>query len=251
MCTSSAVGSGLFCVALVFAQQATLPTFDVASVKPSKANDERTSWHTGTGSVAMRNQTLQNLVAIAYHVPDDRVSGGPAWIGLSRFDIDARAASPAQEADLLLMLRALLAERFQLALHREPKPSSGFSLAVSKNERLNAHRDDTEGKSGWNGGQGKVIAQRMSMAKLAEVLTRMLVAPVVDMTDAKGLYSFNLEWTSDNSRSQTAADGLLPEASSGPSLFTALQRELGIKLEAKRLPIEVLVIDKAERPTEN
>jgi uncharacterized protein (TIGR03435 family) len=79
----------------------------------------------------------------------------------------------------------------------------------------------------------------------------MLVAPVVDMTDAQGLYSLSLEWSSDSTRSQTGTDGVLPEAASGPSLFTALQRELGLKVETKRLPVEVLTIDKAEKPTEN
>jgi uncharacterized protein (TIGR03435 family) len=93
--------------------------------------------------------------------------------------------------------------------------------------------------------------QRISMPKLADSLARQLGTPVVDMTDIKGRFSFTLEWAPENPRPAATPDGVLPEAPAGPSLFTVLAQELGLKLESKKLPIEMIVIDKAEKPTEN
>jgi uncharacterized protein (TIGR03435 family) len=143
----------------------------------------------------MKNQTLQRLVAIAYGFTDkQRVLGGPKWVGSDRFDVEARAVGPAKDPELLLMLQNLLVERFHLAIHRETKNGSGFSLALDEGG-LKIHPDETEGKQVWNSRRGKVVAERVSMARVAESLTGLLGAPIVDMTDAKGRYSLTLEWT--------------------------------------------------------
>jgi uncharacterized protein (TIGR03435 family) len=226
------------------------PAFEAASVKPRKVDDGSSSWNTRPGYVVMRNQTLKKLVAIAYSVPDDRVSGGPKWIGSDSFDIEARAAAPVKDQELLLMLQNMLVERFHLAVHRESKTASGYFLIPAKGG-IKIHPDETDGRSGWNGGRGKIVAQRVSMAKLAESLTRMLGAPVVDMTNSKARYSFTLEWTPENERQKATADGILPDAPIGASLFTVLAQDLGLRLESKKLPVEVIVIDKAEQPDEN
>jgi uncharacterized protein (TIGR03435 family) len=225
-------------------------SFDAASIKPSKMGTDSSSWHTRLGYMVMKNQTLQRLVAIAYGFNDEqRVLGGPKWLGSDHFDIEARAVGPAKDPELLLMLQNLLAERFQLAVHRETKNGSGFSLATVKG-RLKIRPDETEGKQGWNSSRGKIVAQRISMAKLAESLTGLLGSPVVDMTDAKGLYSFILEWTPDTPHT-AGPDGTLAVGPSGLSLDDVLASQLGVKLENRKLPIEVIVIDKAEKPTEN
>ena len=246
MTRSIAALAVLVCVAPGFSQR---PTFETASIKPSGANDDSTSWHTRPGYVVMKNQSLRRLVAIAYSVTEDKVSGGPKWVGSDRYDVEARAAGPAKDSDLLLMVQSMLAERFQLAVHRETNSTLGFSL-ISAKGGIKIHPDVTEGKSGWNSNRGKIVAQRITMTKLAESLTRMLGTPVVDMTDTKGAFSFTLEWTPDNPRPATP-DGVLPEPPGGPSLYTVLARDLGVKLESKKLPIETIVIDKAEKPTEN
>jgi uncharacterized protein (TIGR03435 family) len=200
--------------------------------------------------MVMKNQTLQRLVAIAYGFNDEqRVLGGPKWAGSDRFDIEARALGPAKDPELLLMLQNLLAERFHLAVHRDTKNGSGFSLVPIKNS-LKISPDETEGKQAWNSSRGKIVAQRISMTKLAESLSRLLGTSVVDMTDAKGLYTFTLEWTPD-SPNRTGADGSPVPIPAGPSLEEVLASQLGLKLENKKLPIDVVVIDKAEKPPEN
>lgn len=224
--------------------------FDAASIKPSKVSGDSSSWHSRLGYLVMKNQTLQRLVAIAYGFSDEqKVFGGPKWVESDRFDIEARAVGPAKDPELLLMLQNLLAERFQLVVHRETKNGSGFSLTPIKGG-LKVQPDETEGKQSWNSSRGKIVAQRVSMAKLADALTRLLGAPVIDSTDVRALYSFTLEWTPD-SPSRTGPDGTPPPSASGPSLDEVLAHQLGLKLENRKLPMDVIVVDKAEKPTEN
>jgi uncharacterized protein (TIGR03435 family) len=203
--------------------------FDAASIKPSKIGADSSSWNSRLGYIVMKNQTLQRLVAIAYGFTDEqRVLGGPKWVGSDRFDVEARAVGPAKDPELLLMLQNLLVERFHLALHREAKNGSGFSLALVKGG-LKIHPDETEGKQVWNSRRGKIVAERVSMARVAESLTGLLGAPVVDMTDAEGRYSFTLEWTPDAPHA-ARLDGTPAAAPSGPSLEDVLGSKLGLKL---------------------
>jgi uncharacterized protein (TIGR03435 family) len=226
------------------------PTFDAASIKPSTVGIDSSSWNSRPGYLVMKNQTLQRLVAIAYGFSDEqRALGGPKWVGSDRFDIEARAIGPAKDPELLLMLQKLLAERFQLAVHRETKSGSGFSLVPIKSG-LKIQPDETAGKQVSNNRRGRIVAQRISMAKLAEALTGLLGASVVDMTGAKSVYSFTLEWTPD-SPNRAGSDGLPASTPAGPSLEDVLASQLGLKLENKRLAIDVIVIDRAEKPTEN
>jgi uncharacterized protein (TIGR03435 family) len=106
--------------------QPAAPAFEVASVKPSKAKDNG-YWNSSAGYLVMRNQSLKKLIQIAYRVRDDQVSGGPKWTDSDRFEVDARAAGPAKDPELLDMLQTLLAERFQLVFHRETKEVPGYS----------------------------------------------------------------------------------------------------------------------------
>jgi uncharacterized protein (TIGR03435 family) len=230
-----------------FSQQT---AFDAASIKPSNVGTDSSSWNSRLGYMVMKNQTLQRLVAIAYGFTDEqRVLGGPKWVGSDRFDIEARAVGPAKDPELLLMLQNLLAGRFHLVVHRETKNGSGFSLALVKGG-LKIHPDETEGKQVWNTRRGKIVAERVSMARVAESLTGLLGAPVVDMTDAKGRYSFTLEWTPDAPHT-AGPDGTSAAAPSGPSLEDVLGSQLGLKLENRKLSIDTIMIDKAEKPTEN
>src|SRR5437870_8401165 len=102
------------------------PTFEAASIKPSGAEEGHSSWHTRPGYIVMKNQNLKNLIGAAYSVREDRVSGGPKWVTSDRFDVEARAAGPASDHDLLIMLQSTLAERFQLTTHRETISTPGF-----------------------------------------------------------------------------------------------------------------------------
>jgi len=151
----------------------------------------------------MKNQNLKRLIGAAYSVREDRISGGPKWVTSDRFDVEARAAGPANDRDLLLMLQSMLAERFQLGTHRETVLTSGFALVVAKGG-LKIHPDGTEGGGGTHSTRGKMSAERITMAGLADWLTRQLGAPVVDMTDVKGVFTFKLEWTPDGGGSIAA-----------------------------------------------
>jgi uncharacterized protein (TIGR03435 family) len=147
------------------------------------------------------------------------------------------------------MLKTLLAERFQLTVHRDSKLVSGYTLVVSK-DGLKMRADGTEGKSGWNGRRGSIAAERVTMAKLADSLGRILNSRVVDQTNLSGVFTFKLEFDPESVRLAPAPEGPA-EAPIGPSLFTVLQRQLGLKLEARKEPIEVVVVDKAEKLAEN
>jgi uncharacterized protein (TIGR03435 family) len=189
----------------------------------------------------MKNQPFRRLVAIAYRIPADRVKGGPKWVDDERFDIEARAGGPAKDPELMKMLQALLAERFQFASHRETANVSAYALTVLKSG-LKLRPDEGEGPSRSNSSRGKLVAQRITLARLAEGLTRIVGMPVVDMTNTAGAYSFTLEWSP-----ETAP----PDPPAGPSLFDVLPEKLGVKLENRKVAVETIVIDKAERPSEN
>ena len=227
--------------------QASAPTFEVASVKPSNTPTGSSSWHSRTGYLVIRNQTLNDLIRIAYQLKADSVSGGPNWITSDRFDIEARSTGPAKDPELLAMLQTLLAERFQLKLQRSTKLVPGYALVVAKGGLK--IRPVEAGGSKTNTGRGKMIAERTSMDKLAEMLARTIGAPVVNMTDTAGVFTYQLEWSPESTQVSARPD--VDDAALGASLFTVLQQQLGLKLEPRKEPIQVLIVEKAERPEAN
>ncbi len=243
----SSVILGLFAaMAAAFAQPAA-PAFEAASIKPSKAATDGSSWHSRPGYLVMKNQTLGGLIRAAYKLRPEQLSGGPKWIEADRFDVEARAAGPADDPELLAMLKTVLAERFQLVTHTGSRLVSGYALVVSKGE-LKVSTDPTEGKSRSSSHRGSMEFERASMAKLADSLGHILSAPVVDRTGVSGVFTFKLEFDPESVR--LAADGAADNRL-GPSLFTVLQQQLGLKLEGHKESLEVVVVDKAEKPTEN
>ena len=191
------------------------------------------------------NVTLKTLIQSAYGVKDFQITGGPRWLDGDAYDVSARADAAGQLSndDLKPMLQALLADRFRLKVHRETKEVSLYSLVVAKTgSKLREHT----GPGGPSGGtlrdSGKVTmnAVKVPIAMLAENLGRVLGRTVVDNTGLTALYDFRLEWAQDQTADAT-----------GPSLFTALQEQLGLKLESTRGPVEVIVIDSAEKASEN
>jgi uncharacterized protein (TIGR03435 family) len=235
---------------LAAAASAQPAAFEAATVKPNPSGDEGSSWNTRPGYLVMKNQSLRRLVAIAYGMTPERVAGGPKWADDARFDVEARAAGPAKDPELLAMLQTLLADRFQFAFHREARPAAAYALVIAKGG-LRIQPDATAEKgSSSNNSRGKIAVQRVTMPKLADSLTRVLGVPVVDQTEAKGVYTFTIEWTPEPPRS-AAPDRAIPEASTGPSVFDVLPEKLGLKLESRKLPVDVIVIDRAERPGEN
>jgi uncharacterized protein (TIGR03435 family) len=221
--------------------------FEVASIKPTATMDgSLTSDFTPGGGFTCRNLTVQVLLRIAYEVQDYQFSGGPGWIASTGFDIQARAAAGTGERSrqqVLQMLQSLLADRFHLVLHRETRQLPVYNLVVGKTgPRLQAA--DSTASSNFSQKMGHLNTRKMSMKTLGELLAADLKRPVRDETGLQGDFAFTLEWTRGLSESDAGTSSL-------PSLFTAVQEQLGLKLESAKGPVEILVIDDVGIPSDN
>jgi len=220
-----------------FGQQ---PAFEVASVKPNKSGEGAPWRFVGSrAGITATNVTLPFLIMNAYGVRDNQVSGGPGWLTSERYDVVAKDQSdhpsPARQRQ---MLQTLLADRFQLRLRRETKDLPVYALVVGKSG-YKFHEADG-GSDGKNtAGRARITARKVSMEWLSERLGGQLERTVVDRTDLQGNFAFELEWSPD------------PDDLSGPSIFTALQEQLGLKLQPQKGSVEILVIEHVEKPSEN
>jgi len=222
--------------ASAFAQS---PAFEAATIKPSKEPSGSSHWNSRPGIIMLNGQTLKGLICLAYHMKTNQVAGDPKWLDADGFDINAKAEGPANESELLLMLRTLLVERFQLVFHHEQQIASAYTLVVAKN---GLKIKPVEGAAGWTGSssKGRISVRRITMANFADELSRQVGSAVTDLTGVSGGYDFTLEWSTEGDSSDVLS-----------ALFAALQDQLGVKLEMRKVPIDVLVIDKAEKPAEN
>jgi len=223
--------------------------FDVTSVKPSAPGGR---WSSGIDTMPGRIQgdrvTLKRCIMQAYDVGPHQVLGGPEWMATDRWRIEARASSPVEDdAVLMKMLRALLADRFQLALHRETRRLPAYVLEVGRNgpkmERADGVDEDAD-MDGWRGAL-TLKAKKTDMNSLAEVLGGRLDRPVVNRTELAGGYNFTLHWSPANGQVEDADDA------EDVSIFTAVAEQLGLRLKPAKEPVEVLVVDRAELPSAN
>jgi uncharacterized protein (TIGR03435 family) len=244
------VGAALAMTALcaAFGQSATdSPAFDVASVKPNRTGANGGSLSRSGGRIVFDNASLKECIAFAYSIATGRdyALSGPAWLDSEKFDI-AATFPPATSRDRLReMLRTLLAERFGVKTHRESRRLKAYALVVGKRgPRLKEAGNG--GDDSFIFGEGRVTARAISMASFADRLSGpvfKLERPVIDMTGIKGSYDLTLEW---------APDGMSVDGRPGASIFTALQEQLGLKLEVRETTIGILVVDHADRiPTGN
>jgi uncharacterized protein (TIGR03435 family) len=221
----------LFLIGLVNAQSR--PAFDVASVKPADPNGPVQSWTGGSPGRFAAKGTLQFFVQLAYEVESLRLTGGPKWLGADIFDIDAKAQRPFNITERNLMLQTLLAERFKLALHFETREFLVYALVVGKSgPKIQAV---TDGIGTMTTGRGRLNC-RLPIAAFARSLSSTLGRTVLDQTGLTGAFDIKLEWTPDG------------DDASGPSIFTAVQEQLGLQLESAKGPVEILVIEHAEKP---
>ena len=238
-----AVYGTLFLAAVTIAWSQTAgPAFEVATVKPSVApidgrlNGQLTR---SPGRVSYDYVSLENLLAQAYRIKNFQISG-PDWLRSERFDIVAKMPVDTSDDQLMLMLQKLLAERFQLVFHTETRAMGAYALVPAKGGSKLKAVDDAQanGIRTTSGPGGSHLSGKMGMTYLAGLLSNMVDRPVVDMTEIKGIYDVDLEWSD-------RADG-------PPSLFSAIQEVLGLRLDAVKTPVDVYVIDHVERaPTEN
>ena len=230
------------------AQTPPAPRFEVASIKPSAAGPNSTSGiQTGRGKLYGQNVTLKRCIIGAYSVSPHQVVGGPDWLDSDRFEINAKSDQPAADDPLFMtMLQALLADRFKLALHRETRPMQVYVLEATKaGAKLDKAPSSESGTNTTSTNTGVTIdAHNIDMDSFAQKLARSVDLPVVNRTGLDGIFNLKLSWTPERARS---TDG----TAAGPSIFSALQEQLGLRLRSDKTPVEVLVIDHAERPTEN
>jgi uncharacterized protein (TIGR03435 family) len=219
----------------VFGQSA----FEVASVKPS-APDVAGMFirPLAGGGLQVTGASLRNLISLAYDVRPFQVNSESSWIDSERFDIDARAATPADPADvrrkIVEGLKSLLADRFQLVLHSETKEQAVYLLLVNKGGSKLQESTEPTGLI-RRMGRGTINGHAVAIRMLAINLSNELGRGVIDQTGLAGKYDFELKWGDPD----------------GPSIFTALQEQLGLHLESGKGPVEVLVIDRAARPSKN
>ncbi|HEV2498957.1 MAG TPA: M56 family metallopeptidase [Terriglobia bacterium] len=241
------------------AQPAAAMTFEVASIKPSRADGRGGGLNLYPARIRIVNSSLKFCVETAWNLQDFQVSGAKGWIATDRYDIEAVAAGPFQKGEYRTMLRALLVDRFGLAIHRDTQNKNGFALVVGRGgPKLPPPTQDPDIMfSRTPSGDRALKAKSATLKQLAEALSSTLGAPVVDRTGIEGQFNVSLEWAPDpESRPRTLKSGWpVPpppaDAIPGPSLFTALQQTLGLKLEKQKVPVEVMVIDHASRPTPN
>jgi uncharacterized protein (TIGR03435 family) len=265
-----------------------LPKFEVASVKKNTSGDSRSPMRTQPGGrFTATNVRLKNLIATAFEMADapslvdSRILGGPDWIGSERYDIVAKSSTEFRpspdgpDRQLLLMLRSLLEDRFTLAAHSETRELPIYELVVARADgRLGPglRKSDVDCEAigaairsgnppprqpgepppcGLMGGPARTIAGGATMQQLAANLTVRQERLVFDRTGLAGRFAFHLVWTPDRIPTEAPPPGIPPIDPNGPSLFTALQEQLGLKLEPAKRSVDVLVIDSIERPTED
>jgi uncharacterized protein (TIGR03435 family) len=253
------------------------PTFDVSSVKPNKDGGPSSVRVTPGGMLSVTNNTLRNIIRNAWNITNDQIVGGPEWIDTERFDITAKASKPFGQDEARAMLQALLAERFGLATHHETRELPVYLLVLARKdgalgpqmkkadvdcaalfaavtaggkmpERLPNGNLPCGISVRANQGQGLVTGNGVAMEQLARNLVGGVGRIVVDRTGLAGYYDINLTFAADGPPPAPGAPAGPAPDSTGPSLFTAMQEQLGLKLDPGRAPISVLVIDHVQRP---
>lgn len=261
--------------AVPFAQQAPpSPTFEVASVRQNKSGDPRLQMGFEPGGrFSAVNISIRNLMAIAYitarpALPGLRIVGAPAWVDSTRFDIVAKTEGQYQPGTDVPLLRNLLTERFKLKVHTETRELPVYALVLARQDRRLGPRlttssvdcDVVNGRGGLPGTPnqaasscraliafGRIAGTGLTMQQLAGSLSGPVNSIVLDKTGLTGVFDLNLEFTPD----QVTSGGQPVSLDTGPSIFTAVQEQLGLKLESTKGSVEVVVIDHVEPPTED
>jgi uncharacterized protein (TIGR03435 family) len=252
--------AAIFCVHATAQAAAAEPTFDVASIR---INDAETDGHHHIISEPAEshfrtiNLALRELIQFAYDMPDSQILGGPTWLDSIMFDIDAKS-DPAVDAELRalpteqarhqkqLMVQALLADRFQLKVHQETRQLPVYALVVAKDgpklksSQINGTTIDASRTRLHIAGSDDTIS--VLARELAQVLGRV----VVNEAGLSGRYDLSLRWTPDDAAASASSSPDIP-----PDIFTAIQEQLGLKLESTKGPVPVLVIDSVEKPSPN
>jgi uncharacterized protein (TIGR03435 family) len=227
------------------------PAFEVATIKPSDPEDESDDFSTHGRHVSVRNQSVSKILAAAYGIHARQVVDGSSWLGTDRYDISGVADVEGEPSlkQMQEMLQKLLADRFKLKFHWEKRQLSVYTVTVLKTgPKLTKSKGDPNGSPDQEGSEhGTQTASKFtntSMADFAFIMQFFLDRPMVDQTGLTGRYDFSLRWTFDETQASS-------DPNAAPGIFTAIQEQLGLKLDAVKAKADVLVIDHVERPSAN
>jgi uncharacterized protein (TIGR03435 family) len=240
------------CLGVAWSQPAAAPAFDVASVKVAAPPQGqglaalREDISTSSGMLTMRNVRLTTCIRWAYKLNLYEITA-PDWMENVRFDITAKPGQPSPEEQLRLMLRTLLTERFKLVAHRQPKTLSGYALVVGKDRQPRLQAAEGGGEGSMTGAAMVFEGHKMPLSRLTDILSSALKAPVQDATELPGFYDFKLDLRP-----------YITPPEPGQALdiagiaISALRDQVGLKLESRKVTLDVLVVDQAEKtPTKN
>ena len=233
------------------------PVFEVATIKLSAPDAKGRGIRVRGNNVSILNMTLMDLLTLAYDVHAHQIAGAPAWSTTQRYDITAKSEGEGQpdQEQLKVMLRKLLAERFQLVFQREQRELPVYVLSVAKSGAKiseNAVKNETTGVIFR--GPGSVLLNNVTLDDFCKMLqTAALDRPVVNQTGLSGTYDFSLVWMPEQLVNAAPNPNTLTsdKADATPDIYTANQQQLGLKIDATKLRVEVLVVDKVEKPSEN
>ncbi len=235
--------AGILFLSFLFIQASAGPlAFEVASVKRSQQRDDQMLIRPlpGGQSYVARNATVHRMISLMYNLPDSQIVGGPGWLETDGFDIEAKAQKSSSLDELHQMFQTLLADRFKLSFHRETRDIQAYVLVVDERGPKFKQSDSQDpfalplrADPG-----GPIIATRVSMERWCVALAQLLHVPVVNNTGLPGYYDFKFDW-----RIQPLSDDA--------SIFYELCEQLGLKLESRKAPVEVFVIDSVSKPEEN
>ena len=233
------------------------PVFEVASIKPSTntAGPNLNEIAPGGQRFTATNTSLKLLIMIAYEVSDRQVSDGPGWLNSEFYDVEAKAEHPASRQQIHLMLQSLLADRFNLRIRKQTKEVPMYVLTA---ENYQSHlRENTSGGEARvkRGSSRQLVFENAPMSQVTWFLSSRLHSEVVDKTGLTGKYDFEIAPIPtglENAEPNPNSSVFMPPGSDGPSVFmTLVRQQLGLKMTATKGPLEILVVDRAEKPSAN
>jgi uncharacterized protein (TIGR03435 family) len=265
---------GMVLLTAVVCASGQTPSFEVASIKVNHSGSHMVGIQPQPGGrFGATNVNLKLLITFAYGIKESQLSDVPSWVDSERYDISAKPETTASFDEMKLMLQALLVDRFKLRFRKETKELPVYVLVVAKNgPKLEEWKDNGEepkpepGRGGMGRGRGmrvspgQLMAQGAAVSDFANQLSTFLGRNVIDKTGLTGKFNFNLKWTPDESQAAMfkgpgdgggREGGPPPADSNGPSIFSAIQDQLGLKLDSQKGPVDVYVIASVEKPSEN
>jgi uncharacterized protein (TIGR03435 family) len=239
------------------------PAFEVISIKPDDGKLPGRINRPPGGGLSGRGITAKFLIGRSYDVQNFQIIGGPSWIGREIYVIEARPGENRKapilnlyltqqqkdDEEFRMRIQSLLADRFQLKTHKETREEQVYTLVVAKNgpklqeSKFNASDAEKGRRPGLTMRPSELTGISVPVSLLAEELSRCLSRKVIDRTDLNGQYDFDLRWAPDTTDANSVPDA--------PSLFTAVQEQLGLRFESGKAPVDVIVIDRIEKPSEN